>query len=136
MTDELAARVQDVLDVELHRLLGLELADPADPAAGLVVAVEGPAVNNVGVLHGGVVSALLDVASYLALLPHLEAGANAVTHDLHASLVRGVQRGARLHVRGEVVRLGRSVAFLRSEARVDGAVVATGTVTKTVLAAR
>lgn len=135
-TDELAARVEKVLEVPLHRFLGVELLDPADPAAGIALDVAGPAMNNAGVLHGGIMGALLDVASYLAVLPHLAEGENAVTHDVAASLVRGVPQGARLEVRGEVVRRGRGVAFLRSEATVEGVVVATGQVTKSVVQLR
>ena len=38
--------------------------------------------NDVGVLHGGVVTALRNVPCYPALLPELADGGNAVTHDL------------------------------------------------------
>ena len=129
----LAPRVQSVLDIPLHRFLGVSLADPDEPAAGIVFSVGDAAVNNAGVLHGGIVTALLDVACYLALLPHLADGENAVTHDVAASLVRPVSRDAQVRVRGEVVRRGRAVAFLRAQADVDGRVVATAQVTKTLL---
>lgn len=129
----LAERVQGVLDVALHRFLGITLLDPADPARGIVLPVEDAALNNAGVLHGGIVPALLDVACYLALLPHLTAQENAVTHDVAASLMRPVPRGARVHLNGEILRRGRNLVFLRAQATVDGAVVASGQVTKTLL---
>lgn len=132
----LTERVQGVLDVPLHAWLGLRLADPADPAAGLVLPVGAPALNNGGVLHGGLVAALLDVAAYVHLLPHLGPGENAVTHDATSSLLRAVQPGAEVRLTGTLLRLGRSVAFLRAEASVDGALVAAGQVTKTVLRPR
>ncbi len=128
--------MQAVLDIALHRFLGVRLVDPDDPSSGICFPVADGALNNVGVLHGGVVTALLDVASYLALLPALGEGEHAVTHDLSASLVRSVPAGAQVRVRGQVVKKGRSVAFLRAEATVDGEVVATAQVTKTVLAPR
>lgn len=134
--DELAARAQTVLRIPLHRFLGVRLIDPDDPPAGITFPAAEAALNNVGVLHGGVVTALLDVASYLALLPSLAAGEHAVTHDLAVSLMRPVAAHARVHVRGELVRKGRAVAFLRAEATVDGRPVASAQVTKTVLAAR
>ncbi len=37
-------------------------------------------LNDAGVLHGGIVTALLDVAGYLAQPPSPEADDNAVTH--------------------------------------------------------
>ena len=131
--DLLAARVAGVLDIPLHRFLDVQLRDPEQPAAGLVVEVGEAARNNADVLHGGIVSALLDVACYLALLPELADDENAVTHDVTASLVRAVPRGARLEVVGTVVRRGRSLVFLRTEAMVDGKVVAYGQVTKSLL---
>lgn len=131
--DVLADRVRSVLEVPLHRWLGLELADPADPRAGAVLPVGPRALNNAAALHGGLVYALLDVAAYLRLLPELSAGENAVTHDATSSLVRPVPEGARLHLRAELVRRGRTLAFLRSEAVVDGRTVAFGQVTKSVV---
>lgn len=129
----LPSRVADVLDIPLHRFLGVALLDPAQPASGIALDVAEPALNNAGVLHGGIVTALLDVACYLALLPELGPGENAVTHDVAASLIRAVPPGARLHLRGSILRRGRSLVFLRAEATVDGAVVAAGQVTKTLV---
>ncbi|MCW2677969.1 MAG: uncharacterized protein JWR70_3009 [Modestobacter sp.] len=129
------ARVQGVLDIPLHRFLGVELLDPADPTAGIWFPVGVPAQNQVRLLHGGVVTALLDVASYLALLPHLAADEHAVTHDQSVSLLRPVAADRRVEVVGTVLRRGRSVAFLRAEASVEGTVVATAQVTKTVVPA-
>ncbi len=40
-----ADRVQSVLDIPLHRFLGMQLRDPADPSAGVWFAVEEPAQN-------------------------------------------------------------------------------------------
>lgn len=87
-------------------------------------------MNNATVLHGGIFTALLDEACYLAVLPHMGPGENAVTHDLAASILKPVKAGSLLSVRGEVVRLGRSTVFTRADATVDGSVAAFGTVTK------
>ena len=130
-----AARVQAVLDIPLHRFLGMRLRDPADPPAGIWFPVEAPAQNQAALLHGGVVYTLLDVAGFLALLPSLDDAEHAVTHDLTASLLRPVRAGARVDVTGSVLRRGRAVAFLRAEASVDGVVVASGQVTKSIVPA-
>jgi len=127
------ARVRSVLAIELHRFLGIRLADPARPAAGIVLPVGDAAVNNAEVLHGGIVTALLDVASYLAILPLLDDGRNAVTHDVAASLIRPVPRGAEVHLAGEVVRMGRTLAFLRAQATIGDDVVATAQVSKAIV---
>ena len=131
----LTARVQAVLDIPLHRFLGMELRDPAQPAAGIWFPVAGPAQNQAAMLHGGVVYTLLDVASFLALLPHLSDDEHAVTHDLTVSLLRPVTAGKRVDVRGTVLRRGRAVSFMRAEATVEGEIVAAAQVTKSVVRA-
>ena len=134
-SDLLTTRVQGVLDVPLHRFLGMRLRDPERPQDGLVIPVGDAAINNAGVLHGGVATAVLDVACYLALLPHLSAEENAVTHDASSSLMKAVARDAELEVVADVVRRGRSLAFLQAQALVDGRPVALGKVTKSILRA-
>jgi uncharacterized protein (TIGR00369 family) len=128
-----AARVQAVLDIPLNRFLGMQLRDDADPSAGVWFPVARAAQNQAAVLHGGVVTTLLDTACYLALLPHLSDKEHAVTHDLTVSLLRPVAADKRVDVTGTVLRRGRSVAFLRAEATVDGEVVAAAQVTKSVV---
>lgn len=130
---DMASRVRAILEIPLHRFLGLQLTDVDDPAGGVVLDVTGPSLNQAHLLHGGIVMALLDVASYLALAPSLAAGEHAVTHDMSVQLLRPVQAGVRLRLRGEVLRSGRKVAFLRADARVDGIVVAAAQVTKTLM---
>jgi uncharacterized protein (TIGR00369 family) len=131
-----AARVQAVLDIPLHRFLGMQLRDSADPSSGIWFPVDEPAQNQAEVLHGGVVYTLLDVASFLALLPHLGEDEHAVTHDLSVSLLRPVAAGARVDVTGTVLRRGRAVAFMRAEATVEGVVVAAAQVTKSIVQLR
>ncbi|SNR68330.1 PaaI family thioesterase [Blastococcus mobilis] len=130
-----AARVQAVLDIPLHRFLGMCLRDAADPSAGVWFPVDAPAQNQAQVLHGGVVYTLLDVASFLALLPHLGDDEHAVTHDLTVSLLRPVAADKRVDITGTVLRRGRAVAFMRAEATMDGEVVAAAQVTKSVVRA-
>ncbi len=129
------ARVQAVLDIPLHRFVGMELLDPADPPAGIWFPVGPAAQNQVRLLHGGVVTALLDVAGYLALMPHLTDDEHAVTHDQSVSLLRPVPADRRVELRGTVLRRGRAVAFLRADATVEGTMVATAQLTKTVVPA-
>ncbi|TFV51880.1 PaaI family thioesterase [Blastococcus sp. TF02A_35] len=130
------ARVQAVLDIPLHRFLGVELRDRQDPSAGIRFQVGTASENPARLLHGGVVYALLDVASFLALLPSLGPGEHAVTHDVAASLLRPVSSGATVDVVATVLRRGRAVAFMRAEATVDGVLVASGQVTKSVVPLR
>ena len=133
---ESAARVQGVLDIPLNRFLGMALRDPTNPAAGVWFPVGSSAQNQAAVLHGGVVTTLLDTACYLALLPHLSDDEHAVTHDLTVSLLRPVAADKRVDVTATVLRRARAVAFMRAEATVDGEVVAAAQVTKSVVRLR
>ncbi len=133
---ETATRVQGVLDIPLNRFLGMQLRDPEAPSAWQRFPVAVAAQNQAAVLHGGVVTTLLDTACYLALLPHLSDDEHAVTHDLTVSLLRPVAADKQVDITGTVLRRGRAVAFLRAEATVDGEVVAAAQVTKSVVALR
>lgn len=131
--DLTSSRAQGVLEVPLHRALGMRLAEEGAPEQGLVIEVGELAANNVGVLHGGLAAALLDVAAYLAVLPALEPGTNAVTHSTHCSLLRSVPGGAEVCFRGRVERTGRSLAFLAAEAHHGDRLVATGQIVKSIV---
>lgn len=121
-------------EMPLHRHLGVELL-PTDPGHGharLVVTEE--LANIVGVLHGGVIYTALDIAAYLATVPLLADDENAVTHDLHVSVIRPVSVGATVELHGEVRRRGRTLVFADAWAEVDGKLVASARVTKSIVA--
>ena len=115
---KIAARVQGVLDIPLNRFLGMELRDPAEPAAGVWSRWLAPAQNQAAVLHGGVVMMLLDTACYLALLPHLSDDEHAVTLD-HLTVLAappGRRRQARArHGYRPVLRPGSRVHACRGD---------------------
>jgi uncharacterized protein (TIGR00369 family) len=129
------ARVRAVLDIPLHGYLGMQLRDAGDPAAGIWFPVAAPTLNPSGLLHAGVIYTLMDVACFLALIDSLGDDEHAVTHDLTVSLLRPVSAGKRVDITGTVLRRGRSVAFMRADATVDGQVVAAAQVTKSVVRA-
>lgn len=131
-TNQIAA---GVLDVPLHRELGLRFIDEDAPERGIELEVTGLAENNVGILHGGVAAALLDVAAYLAVVPTLGEGTNAVTHASSYTQFRAVESGKRVSFRGSVVRRTRSLVFCSSEGTCDGEPFASAQVTKSVISA-
>lgn len=83
------------------------LLDEADPAAGSTFRVGDAAVNNGGVLHGGIVSALLEVACYLAVLPHLAEEQRHLQEPVQPTSSTLTTRGESA---GSVVMLGASPA--------------------------
>ena len=117
----------------MHRYFGVRLVDPDRRHLGCWFIASESAQGREGQLNGGVLSLLLDATAYLALEPSLGPDEDAVSHDLHISMLRSVMVGQRVDLRGELVQRGRRVAFVNSEARVDGRLVATARITKTIV---
>ncbi|WP_043764982.1 PaaI family thioesterase [Algiphilus aromaticivorans] len=129
MSDRLAA----VRALQLHRDLGVTGIEAADGAATLCFTVNPYAVNPAGALHGGVLYTLCDVAAYSALLSQLPMDREAVTHDLHVSVMRAASEGEKVAIEAHVRRLGRSIAFIDVEARAGERLLATARVTKSLV---
>jgi uncharacterized protein (TIGR00369 family) len=70
------------------------------------------ACNPLGTVHGGVYGVVHDAAMNFATNSALESGDRAATLDVSYQTRRGVSAGAALAVRGEVVQLTTSVAYV------------------------
>lgn len=117
----------------LHRAMGVTTIDAADGRAQLEIVVAGDTVNPAGVFHGGVAYCLCDMACYAALLSVLKGDENAVTHDIHVSMLRGARIGDRVRFSARVLKRGRNVAFMEAEAHCGDQLMARATVTKSIL---
>jgi uncharacterized protein (TIGR00369 family) len=88
------------------------------------------ACNPLGTVHGGVYGVVHDAAMNFAASSALERGDRAATLDLSYQTMRPAEADAPLAVRGEVVRLSTSVAYLESTVRdADAALISRGTAT-------
>lgn len=113
MTDELAARVAATHDYPLARELGFRLL-ALDAEAGTVrcgFAPDASRCNGLGMLHGGVLVAMLDMAMTAAALGAARLARAFPTLEVKASFLAPARPGV-LEATGRVLRLGRSVAFL------------------------
>ncbi len=111
--------------------LGTEMEELRPGYARLSLVVQGHHTNPNGVMHGGVVTTMMDSALGAALssLRGEEARHNPhATIEMNASLLAAARPGDQIVVEGRVLRLGKTIAFGEAEARRshDGEVIAKG----------
>lgn len=129
-------RQQAVLDLPLNRHLGIVFDGIIHDTARSHFQCTPELATFGGQLHGGALTALCEIAGFLALVPLLSDEQHAVTHDLHISLMRAVPAGARCDLNAAVARLGKTLAFINVNATVDGQLVASARITKSIIALR
>jgi len=122
------------------RELGIEVVEAREGSVRLRVAVRDELRNAAGApVHGGVYSALVDIAVGGALSTMHEASAGGLgqaTLDLNVSFLAGTS-GSEVFAEGRILRRGRSVAF--GEASItdgEGRLLAVGRATYMILAGR
>jgi uncharacterized protein (TIGR00369 family) len=77
------------------------------------------ACNPAGTVHGGVYGVVHDAAMNFAVNSALESGDRTTTLDVQYQTLRAASAGDPLRIRGDVVRLTRQVAYVRSAVRND-----------------
>jgi acyl-coenzyme A thioesterase PaaI-like protein len=130
----IAKRLANALGIPLLRFLDVSAVDPQDPRTGVSLSPTANVMNAVDVPHAGAVSTILEIAAYLALLPDLSAGEEAVSHALFVSYVARAEGVAPLVASGQLVRRTRGIAFVTAELTQDGRLLAIANVTKSIYA--
>jgi uncharacterized protein (TIGR00369 family) len=115
-------------------LIGGRLEEWREGYVRMSITLEEHHTNPNGVMHGGVVTTLMDEAlgGVIASVRGLETmfAAPHATVEMNASFLSGARPGDRIVVEARVLRLGRRVAFGEAEARRgDGELVAKGRMT-------
>ncbi|SDO62112.1 Acyl-coenzyme A thioesterase PaaI, contains HGG motif [Klenkia soli] len=129
----LADRAALALAVPLVHALGARLFDPEDPPSGVVLTVEGIAGNGAGGAHASALSALLELAGYLALAPRLADDEHAVSHAVALQLIAAAPVGSEVRATARLDRRGSRLAFLTASATVADHVVARAQLTKSIV---
>lgn len=119
--------------VPFSAFIGAEIEELREGYVRLSLVLQQRHTNPFGVMHGGVITTLMDSALgvSLAVLRGEEARRNPhATVDMNASFLAGAGIGDRVVVEGRVLRLGKNVAFGEAEAyRGDGELIAKGRLT-------
>lgn len=134
MYHDLAAWQQDRLRDVLgnYAWAGFELRSIGDGCASLRLRCP-PQLEAGGLFNGGVLSGLLEVPSFLALLTRLEPNETPVTNDIFVQHLRGVPADAAILLEGRVIQRGRSMAWTEARALADGRLTTQARITKTLL---
>lgn len=105
-------------------LIGPAFSREEDDGLAYALPVGASHMNPAGVLHGGVVTSLLDqVLSMIA--SRATDGAPCFTLQLDVNFLAAVRQGQTLEARGQVMRASSSLVFTRGTASVGGGLVAT-----------
>lgn len=103
----------------------------ADAATGVVLEFRPDRIflQGAGILQGGIVASMLDFATAFAVLAALPDAASCATANLNVAYLRAAHLGTFKAV-GQIERIGRTLAFARSELRdADATIVATASST-------
>jgi uncharacterized protein (TIGR00369 family) len=127
----------DMPAAPIMRLIGMS---PVEVAPGRAVFALDPAehhYNPMGVVHGGVVSTILDTAMACAVHSTLPVGTGYTTVELHVNFLRPITaETGTLRCEGETIHVGRTIATAQGRlVDASGKLYAHGTTTCAVMRA-
>jgi uncharacterized protein (TIGR00369 family) len=99
-------------------LVGARLAFVGDGVARFVCTPDESTYNPLGLVHGGLLSTLLDFACGAAVHTRLPAGSGFSSIEIKVSFLEALRADAgEIEVLGRALRVGKRVAFAEAEAR-------------------
>lgn len=119
MTREQKQQLLDLLNASpFYRYLSMEVLDAGDGRSHFRLTVTGDHHNLYGILHGGVIAAILDSTCTIAVASLLEPGEYSYTLDQRINYISTVKGGV-LYGRGRTIHRGRKTAVSEGEVRDD-----------------
>ena len=100
--------------------IGTEMEELREGYARVSLTLEPRHTNPNGVMHGGVITTMMDSALGAALGALRGEAARRDPHatvEMNASFLSGARPGDRIVVEGRVIRMGKTIAFGEAEAR-------------------
>lgn len=126
-------RILQVINHPLHRHLGVSDAHSENGQGSFTFAVGDTTVNPADALHGGVIYLLCDVCAYLGLVSVFREDQEAVTHDIHVSVLRSAKRGDTVKMESRIIKKGKNLCFIDVSATVQDQLIATARITKSLI---
>ncbi|MBC7230975.1 MAG: PaaI family thioesterase [Actinobacteria bacterium] len=132
--EEIKERIFKLLNESpFYRHLGMEVVEAGEGRARLRLPVKDELKNLYGILHGGVIAALLDSSCSIAVGTLLEPDEAAVTLDQRINYISNVKEGV-LYGEGRALHKGRFTGVGQAEVRdEEGNLVAAGMTTTFVI---
>lgn len=123
---------RNVEGAPLHQALGLNIDIMEEGESRVTMPTQNYTLNPAGMLHGGVVYLVADVASFAAVGSILGPDEFAVTIDIQCSIYKGTKAGP-IVFRASVTRRTRRLAFMNVKVSDgEGALIAEARVTKAI----
>lgn len=122
-----------ITDIPFQKYSGIELVSFGPGWAKSKFTVTEDHLNAIGVLHGGIINAMLDVACFLAVMTKLKDNKFATTHTSTFTNLRPIKLGSVVEIHSELEGIGKHTAFLKAEAFVNGKKSATASVCKSII---
>jgi len=129
MIDKVAA----IQNLPLHVYVGVTEIRSESGNGMLTAKVNQNALNPSGYYHGGIMYLLCDVCAYSGVLSTLKENEDAVTHDIHLSVLRPAKLDEIIIYSSRVIKRGKALIFIDVEAKCGTKIIATARITKSVI---
>jgi len=126
-------RLEKIINHPLHVFLGVTSIQSDSGNGKFSVKINENTINPAGVYHGGAIYVLCDVCAYSGLLSLIDNHTEAVTHDIHVSVMQSAKLGDEIEFSSKVVKLGKRICFIDVKAKLADQVIATARVTKSII---
>lgn len=126
-------KIVAIQNLPLHVYVGVTEIKSDSGNGNLTATVNQNALNPSGFYHGGIMYMLCDVCAYSGVLSALQSNEDAVTHDIHLSVLRPAKLNETVDYSSKIIKRGKSLYFINVEAKIGDKMIATARITKSII---